>query len=181
MRLAGADRTAADRYAAALQQLALAAAAGAERVRSPTGDPIGLAGEVGAALAGAYRGATAARDRFLHPDGAGQPGAGHGPAPAVAGTGQRLPPVADDELPRLFALWRHRDPTGQSGTGIVLFGVAFPGGPVLTRWRGLTTGIYQLGLWNNVEEVLAVHGHHGATELVWLTDPADRRDPLSGS
>jgi hypothetical protein len=176
VRLAGVDRTAVDRYAEALQQLALAAAAGAERVRSPTADPVGLAGEVGAALAGAYRGATVARDRFLHPDGAGEPGAGRGPLPGTAGTGQSLPPVADEELPRMFALWRHRDPTGQSGTGVVLFGVAFPGGPVLTRWRGLTTGIYQLGLWNSVDEVLAVHGHRGATELIWLSNPTARRD-----
>jgi hypothetical protein len=117
-----------------------------------------------------------ARDRFLHPDGAGEPGADRGPLPGTAGTGQSLPPVADEELPRMFALWRHRDPTGQSGTGVVLFGVAFPGGPVLTRWRGLTTGIYQLGLWNSVDEVLAVHGHRGATELIWLSNPTARRD-----
>ncbi|MEV0840522.1 hypothetical protein AB0I55_13315 [Actinocatenispora sera] len=176
MRLAGVDRTAVDRYADALQQLALAAVAGADRVRSSTADPVGLAGEVGAVLAGAYRGATVARDRFLHPDGAADPGAARGLLPDTAGAGQSLPPVADDELPRLFALWRHRDPTGQSGTGVVLFGVAFPGGPVLTRWRGLTTGIYQLGLWNSVDEVLAVHGHRGATELIWLSSPAARRD-----
>lgn len=95
---------------------------------------------------------------------------------AATAVERSLPPVADDELPRLFALWRHRDPTGQSGTGVVLFGVAFPGGPVLTRWRGVTTGIYQLGLWNSVDEILAVHGHHGCTELIWLSNPTARRD-----
>ncbi|HEY3501699.1 MAG TPA: hypothetical protein VGN37_02795 [Actinocatenispora sp.] len=159
MRLADPSAaTEVDNLADALEQLALAATAGAERLRAGGGDRGELVDEIAAVLDPAYR---AARDACRGYGGAGGPA-----APTAA-----LPAVTAEELPRLFALWRHQDPTGQSGTGVVLFGLCFPDGPVVTRWRGITTGIYQLGVWNSVDEVVAVHGHHGATDLVWLLNP----------
>lgn len=159
MRLADPSATAqVDELADALEQLALAATAGAGRLRAGGRDRAELVEQVAAVLEPSYRSAREARRRYG--------GAGGQVAPTAA-----LPAVTAEELPRLFALWRHQDLTGQSGTGVVLFGLCFPGGPVVTRWRGITTGIYQLGVWNSVDEVVAVHGHHGATDLIWLLNP----------
>ncbi|GAA4213296.1 hypothetical protein [Actinocatenispora rupis] len=146
-----------DALADGLHQLALAATAGAARLRAG-GDPADVVDQIGAVLEPAYLATVEACRSYGR--------AGGSPAPATA-----LPAVTGAELPGLFVLWRHRDLTGQSGTGVVLFGLSFPGGPVVTRWRGVTTGIYQLGVWNSVDEVVAVHGHHGATDVVWLFNP----------
>jgi hypothetical protein len=67
--------------------------------------------------------------------------------------------------PHTFHLVRHHDLSGQTGTGIVAEGVQFSDGTAALRWRG---GHPATAVWPNVEEILAVHGHEGATELVWL-------------
>jgi hypothetical protein len=82
---------------------------------------------------------------------------------------RRLPPLGMGEVPRRFLLDRRRDPTGLSGTGIVATGICFSwDGPVVTRWRGLYSGVHQITHWSTVDEVLRVHGHGGATDLIWL-------------
>jgi hypothetical protein len=71
---------------------------------------------------------------------------------------------------RRFELHRDEDITGVSGTGVVADGVAFPDDVVLLRWRGeWPTSIcwYDRG----VAAVEHVHGHNGATRIVWIDDP----------
>lgn len=66
---------------------------------------------------------------------------------------------------RTFHLQRDDDVTGISGTGRVAEGVVFSDGRVAVRWivgehRSTVT-------WDSVEAVEAIHGHGGATRIVW--------------
>lgn len=74
---------------------------------------------------------------------------------------------------RRLLLLRHRDPTGVSGTGVVAEGVQFSDGTAVLRWHGehRSTVVYEAG----VSTILAVHGHNGATEVVYL-DPGPDSD-----
>jgi hypothetical protein len=71
--------------------------------------------------------------------------------------------------PRTFELVRYRDLSGVSGTGVVAEGCVFTDGSVALRWRGNNPAT---AVWPDLESVLAVHGHHGATEVNWLEDVA---------
>lgn len=73
--------------------------------------------------------------------------------------------------PRRFFLYRHTDLSGVSGTGIVAEGVQFTDGSVALRWRGPNPSTVA---WDNIERIIAVHGHQGSTTLVW-TDAACRK------
>ncbi|MBB5833996.1 hypothetical protein [Kribbella italica] len=80
-------------------------------------------------------------------------------------------------MPRTFELVRHRDLSGVSGTGVVAEGCVFTDGSVALRWRGNNPAT---AVWPDLDSVLAVHGHHGATEVHWLegwTDPSPPLDP----
>jgi hypothetical protein len=86
---------------------------------------------------------------------------------------------------RYFELHRTVDRTGVSGVGTVADGVvydtptdlqfadgtrvALPAGWALLRWRPepRSTGMYR-----SADEVVQIHGHEGATELVWVEAPA---------
>lgn len=74
------------------------------------------------------------------------------------------------DAPRRFYLQRDNDVTGASGTGRVADGVRWPDGTVTVRWRGPRPSTVH---WDRLSDAVAVHGHGGATQLVWL-DP-DRR------
>lgn len=68
---------------------------------------------------------------------------------------------------RLFRLIRDEDVTGVSGTGVVAEGIEFSDGRVAIRWivgehRSTVT-------WDNINAVIAIHGHNGATILDWVT------------
>lgn len=69
--------------------------------------------------------------------------------------------------PRTFELVRYHDLSGVSGTGVVAEGCVFTDGSVALRWRGNNPAT---AVWPDVESVLAVHGHQGATEVHWLED-----------
>jgi hypothetical protein len=85
------------------------------------------------------------------------------------------------ELPRLFALRRHVDLGGVSGTGLVAYGTLYPPtGTVTLCWLGHTTGHRSVGVYDSIEAVRAIHGHHGYTEIVWLT-PAAPHQPAPRS
>lgn len=72
--------------------------------------------------------------------------------------------------PRLFALYRHHDVSGVSGTGLVAYGTTYPPpGAVTIYWLGRTTGHPSIGVYDSLAAVEAIHGHHGHTEVVWLT------------
>jgi hypothetical protein len=74
-----------------------------------------------------------------------------------------------------FKLVRDVDLTGLSGTGEVAEGVEFSDGTVAVRWAELPEDSenYKRGvrattvLFQNIKAVLALHGHNGATRLVW--------------
>ena len=75
-----------------------------------------------------------------------------------------------------FELVRGHDVTGISGTGIVAEGVQFSDGTVCLRWLDhatpevhRTNGVRPTTvLHESIGSVLALHGHGGATELVWV-------------
>ena len=77
--------------------------------------------------------------------------------------------MADDHLfveeHRRFVLFRSSDVSGISGTGIVAWGVLFPDGHVVTRWNGEPA---QTCAFDQIEDVLIIHGHAGATRILWL-------------
>lgn len=71
--------------------------------------------------------------------------------------------------PRPFALYRHADATGVSGTGVVALGSEFPDGMAVLRWLSdwpTSVVFHERG----IESVEAVHGHGGKTQVVWLSD-----------
>jgi len=70
---------------------------------------------------------------------------------------------------RVFFLVRDEDPTGVSGVGTVAEGVEFTDGSVVLRWTTkwpTSTVFHDKGM----ESVQAIHGHGGATRIVWTDD-----------
>ncbi|TMR97573.1 hypothetical protein EJK15_17525 [Nonomuraea basaltis] len=67
--------------------------------------------------------------------------------------------------PRLFFLQRDHDVSGISGTGRVADGVLWPDGSVSVRWRGARPSLVH---WSCLDDVEAIHGHGGATQIVWI-------------
>lgn len=76
-----------------------------------------------------------------------------------------MPPIT----PRAFRLVRDHDETGVSGTGIVAEGVEFSDGTVALRWltEWPTSVVFHD---RGIQAVRKVHGHNGATRIVFL-DP----------
>jgi hypothetical protein len=78
-----------------------------------------------------------------------------------------------------FHLQRDRDVSGVSGTGLVAHGRVLPGGAVVLEWLGEwpTIVFHSRG----IESVEAIHGHDGATRIVWddgATAGGDRPEPV---
>lgn len=74
---------------------------------------------------------------------------------------------------RTFNLQRDDDETGISGTGVVAQGVEFDDGTVAMRWLTETASF---GLYDNIEELVIIHGHGGRTYPVFTNpdlEPAD--------
>ena len=71
--------------------------------------------------------------------------------------------------PRRFQLLRHTDVSGVSGTGIVADGVLWPDGTASLRWKGERPSTVH---WDRIADAEVVHGHGGATEIVWLDEEA---------
>jgi len=76
---------------------------------------------------------------------------------------------------RRFYLKRLEDESGVSGTGRIAEGVEFSDGNCAIHWLTHTacTGVY-----NNMKQLLLIHGHGGKTIVEWkddevLVDPAD--------
>jgi hypothetical protein len=66
---------------------------------------------------------------------------------------------------RRFLLERHEDPSGVSGTGVVAEGCQFTDGKAVLRW---CVGLRSTAIYDSVDELMQIHGHNGATELVWV-------------
>lgn len=73
------------------------------------------------------------------------------------------------KLPRAFILQRDKDITGVSGTGVVAWGVEYPDGVCALRWTGQwpTSVVFHD---RGMEGVNAVHGHDGATRVVYVDE-----------
>lgn len=68
-----------------------------------------------------------------------------------------------------FELHRDQDISGVSGSGVVAEGVQFSDGHICLQWMGRwPTSV----VWHDkgIESVEAVHGHNGATRIVWLDE-----------
>ncbi|MFJ9657589.1 hypothetical protein ACIRPR_06425 [Streptomyces griseoflavus] len=79
--------------------------------------------------------------------------------------------MTSSTAPRLFHLERDTDVTGVSGTGRVADGVQWPDGTVALRWIGDRPSTT---VWGSVDDVAAIHGHGGATRIVWAEEQPDR-------
>lgn len=67
---------------------------------------------------------------------------------------------------RRFVFNRKSDPSNFSGAGIVLEGVQFSDGKVSARW---VVGNHRSSVYyDSVDDAITIHGHDGATELVWI-------------
>jgi hypothetical protein len=71
---------------------------------------------------------------------------------------------------RRFYLQRDRDITGVSGTGHVADGVLWPDGSASVRWRGPRPSSVH---WDHFADAEAIHGHGGATRIVWLDNASE--------
>jgi hypothetical protein len=63
-----------------------------------------------------------------------------------------------------FYLQRIEDESGVSGTGIVARGVILPSGHCVLEWLTFTSSI---GIYKSVQDLEAIHGHHGKTKVVY--------------
>lgn len=70
---------------------------------------------------------------------------------------------------RRFILYRDTDVSGYSGTGVVVEGIQFSDGSCAMRWRSDKKSTV---VWDNIQDLVAVHGHDGASRLVWLDEDA---------
>lgn len=66
-------------------------------------------------------------------------------------------------------LRRHHDISGVSGLGDVAELAEFSDGAVAVRWHGDHPST---AVWNDIRDVEFIHGHQGATEIVFAEDPA---------
>lgn len=96
-----------------------------------------------------------------------QTGGGAGTPPADASSAGAANCMPAPSPPRRFRLIRLFDVSGVSGIGVVAEGVQFDDGAVALRWKGDHPSTVA---WDSIAAVLAVHGHHGATELEWLDE-----------
>lgn len=76
------------------------------------------------------------------------------------------------EQPRTFCMLRHRDRSGVSGIGVVADAVLFPSGRVALAWRGTRTSV---AVYESLDDVVAIHGHDGDTDLVPYDELDDSR------
>ena len=68
------------------------------------------------------------------------------------------------ERPRIFWLYRSKDISGVSGTGFVAEGVEFSDGQVIMSWL---SHHHTMIVAPNIKEIENIHGHSGATKIVW--------------
>ena len=66
---------------------------------------------------------------------------------------------------RRFILNRTEDISGMSGTGIVAEGVVFDDGTCALRWLTMRRSTV---IFDNVSDLIAIHGHGGTTQLQYL-------------
>ena len=66
---------------------------------------------------------------------------------------------------RRFVLVREKDLTGVSGIGVVAEGAVFSNGLSIIRWLREP---HAVGMYQSVKDLIAVHGHGGATQIQFI-------------
>jgi len=87
--------------------------------------------------------------------------------------------VAADEKPpeiKCFYLNREVDESGISGTGVVAVGIVFPSGRAVLEWVSKRTNANSLGIYEDMDDLQEVHGHKGATKIVWYDEKGDENE-----
>lgn len=80
---------------------------------------------------------------------------------------------------RHFVLYRREDETGVSGTGVVAEGVMFDSGLIAVSWLTERTSI---AVYRSMDDVRAIHGHGGNTEVVELADmPPSKAETIASA
>ena len=74
-------------------------------------------------------------------------------------------PISSNSQMRRFVLIRVEDLTGVSGTGEVAEGTVFSSGLAVIRWLREP---YAMGVYQNLDDVISVHGHEGRTQLQFI-------------
>lgn len=69
---------------------------------------------------------------------------------------------------RTFYLMRHTDINGLSGTGVVVVGCVYPNGKAHMQWVSFKSSFE---MHDSIESLIDIHGHGGATELMWGDPP----------
>ncbi len=82
----------------------------------------------------------------------------------------QLPAVDISDRPHVFALVRNSDPSGISGIGIVAWGVMYNDNKAVLRWRGATTGVQQICVFDSIYDIETIHGHGGGTQIVFFPE-----------
>jgi hypothetical protein len=72
-------------------------------------------------------------------------------------------PVVTTVMPCRFKLYRHRDASGVSGTGVVAWGTVYPNGKVSLAWCGTRPSV---NVYESLADVTAIHGHDGFTQVI---------------
>jgi hypothetical protein len=65
----------------------------------------------------------------------------------------------------MFLLVRDVDVTGVSGTGVVAEGIQFTNGKCALSWW---SDIQSIGIYNGIQDIIAIHGHGGSTRIEWI-------------
>lgn len=68
---------------------------------------------------------------------------------------------------RRFIMIRNKDLTGISGTGVVAEGAVFSDGLSILRWL---RSPFALGVYPSLDDLIAVHGHGGASQVVFIDE-----------
>ena len=73
--------------------------------------------------------------------------------------------ISSNSQMRRFVLIRVEDLTGVSGTGEVAEGTEFSSGLAVIRWLREP---FAMGVYQNLDDVISVHGHEGRTQLQFI-------------
>jgi hypothetical protein len=74
--------------------------------------------------------------------------------------------VSEKPAPRRFLLVRKQDVTGVSGEGTVAEGIEYSDGVCSMHW--IVPPARSTTVYNSIDDVIAIHGHQGATKVVFL-------------
>ena len=73
---------------------------------------------------------------------------------------------------KTFRLYRSEDMSGVSGVGYVAEGVQFSSGKCVLAW---TVAVQSIAVYDNMADLVAIHGHDGKTRVRWLPELTELR------